>query len=47
MKKSTKKLTPRVVSTRPLPTIGSQPTESALVGGVGNKKGPINYKKGK
>lgn len=47
MKKSTKKTTPRVVSTRPLPTIGQQPAESALVGGVGNRKGPIDYKKGK
>lgn len=47
MKKSSKKTTPRVVSTKPMPTVGAQVTESALVGGVGNKKEPINYKKGK
>jgi hypothetical protein len=47
VKKSTKKTTPRVVSTKPLPAVGSQVAESALVGGIGNRKGAVDYKKGK
>lgn len=45
--KSKKKPTPRVVSTKPLPAAGSQPTLSAMIGGVGNKMGAENLKKGK
>lgn len=47
MKKSMKKTTPRVVCTKPLPAAGSQPMQSALIGGVGNKMGADNLKKGK
>jgi len=47
MKKTGKKTTPRVVSTKPLPGAGSQPRESALIGGIGNRMGAENLKKGK
>jgi hypothetical protein len=46
MKKSTKKLTPRVVSTKPLPAVGSKVEESAKIGGVSNRTEQTNYKKG-
>lgn len=45
--KSKKKPTARVVSTKHLPAAGSQPMQSALIGGVGNKMGAENLKKGK
>lgn len=45
--KSTKKPTPRVVSNKPLPAVGSEPVVSAQIGGVGNHKGTTDYKKGK
>lgn len=47
MKKSGKKITPQVVSTKPLQAAGSQPRESALIGGIGNRMGAENLKKGK
>ena len=47
MKKTGKKTTPRVVSTKPLPAAGSQPGMSAMIGGVGNRMGAENLKKGK
>lgn len=47
MKKGSKKTTPRVVSTKPLPAAGSQPGMSAMIGGVGNRMGAENLKKGK
>lgn len=47
LKKSVKKTTPKVVSTKPLPGAGAYPEVSAKIGGIGNKVFPVNYKKGK
>lgn len=48
MKKSVKKITPKVVSTKPLYPHGLQVGESTKVGSLGNRTAPVNYsKKGK
>ena len=47
-KSAKKKITPVVVSTKPLEAVGAQVSESAKVGGLGNRTAPIDYsKKGK
>ncbi len=47
-KQGKKKITPQVVSSKPWPEATAQVTESAKVGGLGNRVAPINYsKKGK
>jgi hypothetical protein len=49
MKKGGKKVTSNLVSTKPLPAVGAQVTESAKVGGIGNtaKNATKTYGKGK
>lgn len=45
--KSRKTSKSNVVSTKPLAGVGSQPQQSAKIGGVGNNPNVISVKKGK
>lgn len=45
MQKRKPKLTPRVVSTKPLGGAGAEPAISAKIGGVGNKPGAKDERK--